>query len=294
MKTPVLVYVCILLAMIFWGFSFVWSSIALETLQPFSVLIVRLAIATPLLFLFTFFSGRLEKISKKDFLPIFLLALFEPFLYFIGETYGLKETTPTVTSVVIATIPLFVPIAAWLFLKNKISFMNLIGIVLSVAGVVIISVDKNFVLSVSGLLLLILAVFSAVAYTITLKKLADKYNAWTLVAFQNLIGIFLFLPLFLFFDHSSIALTDFKPQTIYSLLLLAVFGSSLAFVFFAYSVKHLGVNKSSVFGNLIPVLTAVFAYFVVNEPISWQKILGIMIVVSGVLLSQLKIIKKNG
>ncbi|MBN2682048.1 MAG: DMT family transporter [Bacteroidales bacterium] len=289
MKTPVLVYVCILLAMIFWGFSFVWSSIALETLQPFSVLVVRLVIATPLLFLFAFFSGRLQKIGKQDFLPLFLLALFEPFLYFIGETYGLKETTPTVTSVVIATIPLFVPVAAWIFLRDRISIMNFIGIFLSVGGVVVISADKAFILSFSGLMLLLLAVFSAVAYTVTLKKLADKYNAWTLVAYQNLIGIILFLPLFLVFDHNHISISDFKINTIYSLLLLAIFGSSLAFVFFAYSVRHLGVNRSSVFGNLIPVLTAVFAYFVVSEPISWQKILGIIIVVSGVLLSQLKL-----
>lgn len=287
-----IVYLSIIFSMVFWGLSFVWTSIALKTLEPFTVLIVRLALASPLLFLFAILTKRLQRIKKVDFKNILLLAIFQPLLYFIGETYGLKETTPTVSSIIIATIPLFVPIAAWIFLKDKISFMNLIGILLSVIGVMVVGSDKSFVLSVAGILLLFLAVFSAVAFTIILKNLADKYNPWTLVAYQNLLGIFLFLPLFLVFDHSSVKISDFHVETLTSLLFLAVFGSSLAFVFFAFSLKHLGVNRTSVFGNIIPVLTAVFAYFVVSEPISWQKIIGILVVLFGLLLSQIKLKRK--
>ncbi len=75
-------------------------------------------------------------------------------------------------------------------------------------------------------------------------------------------------------------------EIISSMLLLAVFASSLSFVFFAHSVKLLGISKTNIFSNLIPVFTALFSYFLLSESFSLHKIIGVLIVIGGVYLSE--------
>ncbi|HBS86686.1 MAG: hypothetical protein A2W91_11710 [Bacteroidetes bacterium GWF2_38_335] len=293
MNSAFKVYLSIILSMSFWGFSFVWSSIALRTLEPFTVVLTRLLISVPLLFVMAVFLKKLQKIDRKDYLSILILAGFQPLLYFIGESYGINESSATVSSVIIATIPLFVPFAAWIFLKEKISLMNFAGIIVSVAGVLVISLEKSFSANLFGILMLFLAVAAAVGYSIRVKKLTEKYNPLTLISYQNLTGIFLFLPFFLITDLNTVNVTDYTSDTITSLLLLSVFASSAAFVLFIYSIKHLGVIKTGAFSNAIPVMTAIIAWIVLDEELTIQKSIGILIVISGLFLSQVKF-RKNG
>jgi len=229
-----------------------------------------------------------EKINKKDIPLIFLSAVFNPFLYFLGENYGLKFSSPTIASVIIATIPVFSPIVAYLLVKEKLAFINITGIGISFGGVVMMLVYRGnvFETNLSGILFLSGAVLSALFYSVLLKKLIVKYSAVVLIAYQNFIGVFLFLPLFLVFEAKSISAIQLNFEIISSFLLLSILASSLSFVFFAHSVKLLGISKTNIFSNLIPVLTAFFSFMYSLEFFTFQKIIGIAIVIVGVFLSQ--------
>jgi len=229
-----------------------------------------------------------EKIIKKDFPLIFLSAIFNPFLYFLGENYGLKFSSPTIASVIIATIPVFSPLVAYLLVKEKLAFINLVGIGISFGGVFLILVYKGnfFETNFLGILFLFGAVLSALFYSVLLKKLIIKYSAVVLIAYQNFIGIFLFLPLFLIFEVRSITSIQLNLEIISSFLLLAILASSLSFVFYAHSVKLLGISKTNIFSNLIPVFTAFFSFIFSLEFFTIQKIIGIMLVIGGVYLSE--------
>ena len=148
---------------------------------------------------------------------------------------------------------------------------------------------KNFHLEVSGIGILCLAgaVFSALMYSVMLKKLAETYSPLFIIAIQNLIGIFLFLPLFLFFEADQVFTIIPTREIISSFLFLAILASSLSFVFFAHSVKILGVSKANIFSNLIPVFTAIFSFFILDERFTFQKIIGMIIVIGGVYISEL-------
>ena len=100
-------YSAIVLAMIFWSFSFIWTRVAIHSFQPMTLITLRLLIASILLFLIALLSGKLQKIRRKDFKWFVLLAFFEPFLYYVGETYGLTTVESTLAAVIISTIPLF-------------------------------------------------------------------------------------------------------------------------------------------------------------------------------------------
>jgi len=287
-KVNIPVHFYALTAMVFWGLSFIWSSLLLKYYQPITIIFFRLIFSSCFLFVIIRFFWTSEKIIKKDFPLIFLSAIFNPFLYFLGENYGLKFSSPTIASVIIATIPVFSPLVAYLLVKEKLAFINLVGIGISFGGVFLILVYKGnfFETNFLGILFLFGAVLSALFYSVLLKKLIIKYSAVVLIAYQNFIGIFLFLPLFLIFEVRSITSIQLNLEIISSFLLLAILASSLSFVFYAHSVKLLGISKTNIFSNLIPVFTAFFSFIFSLELFTIQKIIGIMLVIGGVYLSE--------
>jgi len=284
------IYPIISLAVIFWGMSYVWTTIVFKYYHPITTIFIRLVISSILLVAYTFLSGKAEKIRKKDRWLLLLSALFNPFLYFLFENYGLKNSTPTISAVIIATIPVFVSIVAYFMLKENLSLINIIGIIVSFLGIGIMIVNPDFSLnsSIAGVILLSGAVVMAVIYTVLLKRLAHKYSALTILTYQNLIGVVYFLPLFLFFDYKYFITVRPNGELIYSLLCLAVFASTLAFIFYIMSVKKIGVSRTSVFSNLMPVVTAVFSAIFISEIFTATKITGMAIVIVGVMVAQVK------
>ncbi len=107
-----------------------------------------------------------------------------------------------------------------------------------------------------------------------------------LVAWQNLIGIFLFFPIFLIYEAKTAISIPINSQIISSFLLLSILASSAAFVLFAHTVKLIGVSKANIYSNLIPVFTAFFSYFLIGESFNIQKTVGIFLVIGGVFLSE--------
>lgn len=277
-------------AMIFWGFSFVWSSIVFRYYPPIATIFIRLVISTIFLALLSAFLGKLQRIRKEDVALLLISSFFNPFLYFIGENFGLKHTTPALSAVIIATIPVFTPVAAYVSLKERLTILNFIGICISFSGILVMLIKQGegFAADPMGVSLLGFAVLSAVIYSIFLKKLTSLYNAYSIITYQNLIGIFLFLPLFLMFDFQDFIKVRPNKELILSILQLAVFASSLAFLFFTMTVERIGVSKANVFSNLIPVFTAIFSFFIIGEEFTIQKIAGIFIVIFGVFLSQMR------
>lgn len=286
-------YVYIILSMLFWGMSFIWSKIALEEYDPITVIFFRLVLSAAVLTLIVKASKNTEKIAKEDRKWFLLLALAEPFFYFLGENFGLQYVSPAVTSAIIATIPLVTPLVAFLFLKERIDRFTITGIIISFSGIIYMLVNRDLSLNASmkGIALLFLAVFSAVTYTFFIRKLANKYKALTILLWQNIIGAVYFLPFFMVFDFSKVLSIQPTIGTIMAIVQLSIFASGLAFWLFIIVVAKLGMVKANIFTNLIPVFTAVFAYFIIRELITWQKVIGIVLVITGIVISQLPAVK---
>jgi drug/metabolite transporter (DMT)-like permease len=283
-----LAYLSALGAVLFWSFSFVWFKIAYLAYKPISVVIIRLVISVILILILAWSLRKLQKIAKKDWKLFLLMAFFEPFLYFLGESYGLKYVSSTVAAVIVATIPLLSPIAAWYYFREKVSWLNVLGFAFSFAGVGLVVLNNSFQFDASplGVGLEFIAVFAAIAYSIVLRNVVFRYNTLTIIAYQNLIGIIFFLPVWLVVDLNDFIATPFHPQAFRAIVLLAVFASTLAFIFFTQSIRQLGVNRSNTFVNLIPVFVAILSFFVLNETMDIQKIIGILVVIAGLFLAQ--------
>jgi len=282
-------YGAISLAMLFWSFSFIWTRQAILSFPPITLVTFRLVIASVLLFLVSKAAGKFQVMRREDVKWFLLLAFFEPFLYYIGETYGLTMVESTLASVIISTIPLFAPILAYFLLKEKISIANIAGILVSLSGVFLVIYEPKNGITTNpwGIMLMFLAVFSAICYTTTLRKISTHYSTFNVIFYQSLVGLFFFIPTFLITDYSTFTFSKVTTQGLFALFMLAVFASVIAFVLFAGVVRKIGVARTNVFVNLIPVFTAILAWWLLDENLTALKFAGIAITVIGLFVSQL-------
>ncbi len=288
-------YTQLTLSMLFWGCSFVWTTIVYKTYNPLTTVLLRLVLSSSILIPLLFIRRVNLKAIVKDWKIFAAIAFFEPFLYFMGESFGVKYTSPTVSAVVISTIPLITPFFAYFFLKEKITLMNFTGLVISFIGImlVILNKDLSFSAEPKGLAFLFFAVFSSMGYGVFIKPLSEKYDTLSIITIQNAIGILYFSPFFISLEFSHFIKAVPSSETFLSLILLSTFSSVLAFFLFIKAYKVIGLVKANSFTNMIPVFTAIFAFILVGEMFSLRKSFGIILVIAGLFLSQIKKFSKN-
>ena len=276
-----------MLSMVFWSMSFIWYRPANEFYGPITLVLMRLIVSSLFLFTFSAIIRKLEWVQRGDWRWFMLLAFFEPFMYFIGESIGMTMISSTLAAVLISLSPLLSPVAERLFFGRRIPVLSIVGLCVSVLGVAIVvfhngigHMDAN----PYGVLLMLVAVVATAGYSVTVTKLTQRYSVFSIILYQNTLGALYFVPLFLIFERE--AFMGVTLQSIVPIVKLGIFASSFAFLLYTYSLKHLGITRASSFTNAIPVLTAVFAYFILNEEITLIMMLGIGVVVFGLFLSQ--------
>lgn len=289
-KSGLLVYLVSIFAITLWGISYIWTDMLIELDIPvFYFVFVRILLAGIILFLLNATRGRITRIHREDLPKFLLLAFFEPFIYFLCESYGLKETgSPTLSAMIIATIPIFSIGAGVLFFKEKVSPVNVTGILLSLAGICLVvmsngELGKNFIF---GIILLLIAVMAEVGHASVTKSLSRNYSSQIIVMYQFLIGSVYLLPLFLIKGLDDFSMDYLSGEVMYPILCLAFLCSSLAFSLWVSTIKNLGVAKSGIFSALIPVVAAVVAWILGHEDLNLRQALGIILSTIGVILSQ--------
>ena len=289
-NSKVLIYTVSLFAIILWGISYIWTNRLISLDIPVTYFVfVRILLAGFVLFLLNAASGKITRIRRKDLPKFLLLAFFEPFIYFICESYGVKQTgSPTLGAMIIATIPIFSVGAGVLFFREKVNAVNITGILLSLIGIVLVvmskgELGKHFIF---GIVLLLIAVLSEVGHASVTKSLSGNYSSQVIVMYQFLIGSVYLFPLFLFKGLDGFSSRFLSADMWYPIICLAVLCSSLAFSLWVSTIKSLGVAKSSIFSALIPVVSAIAACLLGQEDLNLRQFIGIAISAVGVVLSQ--------
>src|SRR4030042_1916795 len=130
LKSYVAAYISLIVAMICWSMTFIWYKQAYPHLTPITLVTLRLGIAAVLLFIIAKSFRLLNPVQLNDIPAFLILSFFEPFIYFLGESYGMKYISSTLASLIVATIPLFTPFVAYYMLREKLNPGNYIGIIL--------------------------------------------------------------------------------------------------------------------------------------------------------------------
>lgn len=291
-----LTYILLVLATGFWGISFIMTKELLDAPHMTVTILItlRLAVASIVMIPSLAILHKLERVRKEDIKWFLLLALCEPFIYNLCETTGVNHVSSSLASVIVATIPLFVPFGMWIGYRTRIKPSMLVGVVMSLGGVALLLVGGSELRgSLGGLLALSGAVVIAVVYTLILVKIVDHYRPVTITAYQNLIGLIYYIPLAVLSaarNNFQFSILNFQLNQLFFLLILGVCCSTLAYVFYNRGVRHLGASEACIFNNAIPVVTFFVALTLPGlahpETFSWFKLLGIALTVTGVVIAQ--------
>ncbi|MBR3303659.1 MAG: DMT family transporter [Bacteroidales bacterium] len=292
-------YFFAIIAIIFWGFSFIWEGVLIKNdINIFTFIFERMVLASLILWVVGLIGGLVQKIQAKDMKWLFLLAFSEPFVYFLGENFGIKLTgSGVIAALIIATIPIFCLFAERLIDRTPISGVKMLGCFITLPAVFMVLFNKEgfSIAHIKGILFLFLAVVGAVAYTFFARNLVRKYNAYSIVTWQFTFGAILFFPLFLLFGREGITPEFLSWDVQSTILALAVLCSCLCFGLWTYATGKLGVTRVSIFSALIPAVSVMVAHFLYpgQESLTWLKIIGIAIAILGVILVQVAGEKKK-
>jgi drug/metabolite transporter (DMT)-like permease len=270
---------------LFWGLSFVSSKTILNSgVPPMTMVCIRFVIATVILNLLLRRFDPSARLRKKDLLPLAVSGLFGVTVYFFFESRGIKLTSASHASLIIAVIPVVTVIAETIFFRTRVSLLTGVGIALSVVGVIFV-VDRPGAErgggSLAGDLFMFGACISWVVYIILSKNLHQRLSEIAITAYQSLFGTAFLVPFALLEMHQWVPITLAAGL---NLVYLAVFCSALSNFLYVYSLSALGPIAVSPYINLIPVVGVLGGVALLGESLVWNQVVGGAVILAGVIL----------
>ncbi len=286
-----------LVAQVIFGFSFMFTKIALGFSSPITVIADRYIVAFLGLSVVMLFTK--TKINlKKNVWKLVLMSAFQPFLYFIFESYGIKLTTSAFSSVMISLIPVVSMISGIFVLKEVPSPMQYVFTALTVGGVLVMAISGNADGTVTplGIILLFGAVLSSVAYNVASRKISAEFTAFERTYAMTVIGLVSFVAISLVENiHEPIKVISsfLSPSYTLAILYLGIVSSVIAFLLLNYANTHLPVAKTTVFSNLTTVVSVFAGVLFLKERFSVEAVISTVMIVVGVCGVQMLNVKRE-
>lgn len=276
-------------AVVLWGTSFPATKIALAGFPPMALVFLRMVVAMVLMLPF---AGRVRKTAyrKGDWKWLVLVGLFEPCLYFMFEANALRFTTASQAGVVSAMAPLLVAVGAWFFLREHLSLRTVSGLVLSLAGVAVLSLGAHSAEAapnpVLGNALELAAMVCAAGYFIVLRHLTSRYDPWLVTGVMSLSGLIFFLPGALLSGPS--AWLHASPQAWLAVIYLGAFVTLGAIGLYNLAASQLPAARAAISINLVPFAAVASSWLLLGERLTWVQVAGGLVIVGGVFLGESK------
>ena len=279
----------------FWSGNFFSGKIAfLTNLTPFKLSFFRWILALLILLPFTYkqIIKDLDYYRKNIFLMIIISILGVTF--FNSFTYISLRSSMVINSTLMASIaPVMMIGFSWLLFRTKTTKPQFAGIILSLIGAFSIILKGNLdnlynLYFTSGDLWMIAAVISWCLYSVLLKKIDSKTSQLANLEVMIIIGVVFIFPLYIFESLNS----TYLPSSSLDLAIIgyvAVFAGILAFFSWNKGVSIIGPNRASLFLHLIPVFSSIWAISFLNEKFAFFHAIGIFFILSGILLSNIKL-----
>lgn len=288
-KSKLIVYLEALFAVIVWGASFVATKIAVGQISPISVVWLRFAIGIPILFVAIFMRKQFAFPKGREWAYFALLGFLGISFHQWLQSNGLQTSQATTTAWIVSTAPVFIALLAWLFLKEKLSRIQISGIALAMLGVLVV-VSKGDLASLTGgnfgsigdILILISAVNWAV-FSILSRHGLKSHPSTRLTLWVMILGWLIATVAFVAGkNYTEIPTLDTSGW--WSMIFLGIFTTGLAYIAWFDVLGQLPAAQSGAFLFLEPPTSMVVAAFVLDEKITFASILGGAIIILGVYL----------
>jgi drug/metabolite transporter (DMT)-like permease len=279
-------YLQLLLAIIFWGTSFVATKILLDEIKPVTIIILRLVFASILLTVIATVTKRTFSLNLKSHSWIFILALVAVFHLWIQVT-GLQFTTASNTGWIIGTAPIFMAILGFVIYKERITLLQISGIILALVGLLLL-IGKGEITSISliknkGDLLVLGSAFTWGVYSMVNKKISLTYSPLMTILYLFLMMAAIIIP----FNLNTTVINsviNLSSTGWISVLFLGIFCSGIAYVIWAQALRDMESAKVGAFLYFEPLVTVITARFFLQEEITLLMIFSGLLITAGVFI----------
>lgn len=283
---------CALGCEIFFGLSYVFTKQATDNASVLSLLGWRFLVAFIVMSTFTLSGFIRINLKGKKIKPMLLVALFSPVIYFIGETIGISHTTASESGVFLACIPVASLVASTLILHKKPRVRQVIGILITLLGVLVtvFAVGVTSSLSVVGYLFLLIAVGSYALYSVFVEKASDYTGVeitYVMIAAGAIVFSILAIAEGCFTGNINILLSlPVRDSNFLIAILYQGIGCSVIALFLSnMAIAKIGVNRTSSFIGVSTVVSIIAGALLLQEQFSSYQIIGAIIIIVGVYIS---------
>ena len=290
---------CALLGNAIFGFSFMFSRIALSVATPFVMLTYRFILAVLGLTVMAVWSVKRKNPPKqsedfmrfnlrgKPVLPLVCLGIVQPVAYFFCESYGIAMTNASFSGVIIALVPIVGLILGAVCLHERATARQAAWSLVSIAGVIVMTLISRAEGEIRplGVLLLLGAVLSGVVFNIISRRIADRFSAFERTYVMMLIAAATFAALAVFENRADLTALLLPMKSLPfmgAMAYLALVSSIGAFLMLNFANNHLPVAKTTAFCNLTTVISVFAGVVFLHEPFSAVMLIAAAMIVTGV------------
>lgn len=278
-------HLALLGANIIYGLNYVIAKgIMPDYLMPKAIIFIRV-IVTVLVFGILHFILPSQKVEKRDLFKLALCAIFGVAINQILFFEGLNLSTPINASIIITVIPVLILIFSHYILKEKITTIRVLGIILGAAGalMVILSAGKGDFKSSTmiGNLLIFINAASWAFYLVLIKPLMEKYDSLTVMKWVFFFGLIIIFP----FTFNSFTTSAFAtiPFNIWMSISFVVFGATIiAYFLNNYSLKSVSPNVNGIYIYIQPLIASVVAILFGKDELTISKTIAAILIMAGV------------
>ena len=288
-----LTYVSLILTMLFWGGTFIAGRSLAGSVSPVSSAFLRFAIATVVLGLIVrLVEGRIVLPPPKQWFSLLILGLSGVFAYNILFFTGLQFIEAGRASLIIALNPLVISLLAVVFLGERLALRQVGGVLLSLAGAVLVISNGAPARLLSGSfgwgeLAILGCVISWVTYSLVGRSVLKALSPLTSVFYSSLIGSLL-LAWPALADGLIAKLPCIASKDWLSLAFLGVCGTAIGFSLYYQAIRKIGASRAGVFINLVPLFAIFLSWLLLDETIDGAVIGGGLVLMVGVSLTNFK------
>lgn len=276
-------------ANIIFGFSFLFSKVALDYAHPLIILAVRFTVAFAVLNLLWLFRVVKLELKGKPKGRIMLMALAQPLLYFVLELYGIGSTSSAISGVIISLVPVAVIILSSIFLKEKPTLSQVLFSALSLGSITAISILSNdgAQSKLIGIFLLLGAVICAAVFNILSRSESARYSPFERTYIMFLIGAIGFNIIAVLVlgggYFTELVRASASVEFWGSIGYLSIVSSIAAFMLYNYSTSVISTVRSASFSNIITVVSVLAGILILKEVLSVPQLICCLLIIVGVL-----------
>lgn len=287
---PYFPYLAALGFTLIFGFSFVFSRTALQQLDPFHLLAFRFTLAAAFLNGLRLLGIVKIQVKTRQIGPLLLIAVFQPIGYFVTETIGIALTSASEAGMLVSVIPIFTVILAYLFLGENPPGPQVASILVSVAGVLLISAmqaAESIGQDLLGLGLLLTAALAGAAYSVLSRHFSTRFRPVEITYVMMNLGAVVFLSASLMQHAARGQLQAFfwplhDATLVAAIVYLGVLSSVTAFFLLNFALSRLTASQVSAFPSLTTLIAVTAGALILGEALHWYHFVGGSLIISGV------------